>query len=95
MNKEILYLVEKLEAEHSLSLNEYTALIKGYNDEASGLLRELAVKERKAYYGNKIFIRGLIEISNVCKNDCYYCGIRRSNNNVERYRLDGKKFCPV
>jgi biotin synthase len=43
--------------------------------------------ETKKNYGNKIFIRGLIEISNICKNNCYYCGIRRSNSNCNRYRL--------
>ena len=46
-----------------------------------------AVKRRKEYYGNKVFIRGLIEISNYCKNDCLYCGIRRSNITLDRYRL--------
>lgn len=49
--------------------------------------REKAVKVRKRWYGNKIFIRGLIELTNICKNDCYYCGIRHSNKNVSRYRL--------
>ena len=57
------------------------------NEESTRILRDLAVKTRKEFYGNKIFIRGLIEISNICKNDCYYCGIRKSNKNCERYRL--------
>ena len=39
------------------------------------------------YYGKKVFTRGLIEYTNYCKNDCYYCGIRRSNRNASRYRL--------
>lgn len=48
---------------------------------------------RKAYdlahqrFGNRIYIRGLIEFTNICKNDCYYCGIRKSNSHVDRYRL--------
>ena len=42
---------------------------------------------RRKYYGNKVYIRGLIEFSNYCKNDCFYCGIRKSNLNVSRYRL--------
>ncbi|MGL4912385.1 MAG: [FeFe] hydrogenase H-cluster radical SAM maturase HydE [Romboutsia sp.] len=50
-------------------------------------LYNLACKTRNKYYGNKVFLRGLIEISNYCKNDCYYCGIRCSNKNIERYRL--------
>ena len=42
---------------------------------------------REEYYGRCVFFRGLIEFTNYCKNDCYYCGIRRSNQNLERYRL--------
>ena len=42
---------------------------------------------RKENYGNKVYIRGLIEVSNICKNDCFYCGIRKSNGNISRYRL--------
>lgn len=50
-------------------------------------LSEKADKIRREVYGNKIFLRGLIEVSNICKNDCYYCGIRKSNRNLNRYRL--------
>ena len=39
------------------------------------------------HFGNGVFVRGLIEISNYCRNDCRYCGIRRSNRLAERYRL--------
>ena len=46
-----------------------------------------ARKEREKYYGADVYFRGLIEFTNYCKNDCLYCGIRRSNSNVERYRL--------
>ena len=53
-------------------------------DEA--LLKE-AFSVRKKYYENKVYVRGLIEISNYCKNDCFYCGIRKSNGKVSRYRL--------
>ena len=42
---------------------------------------------RKQYYGNKVYTRGLIEFTNYCKNNCYYCGIRRDNRHIERYRL--------
>ena len=41
----------------------------------------------KKYFGNKIYIRGLIEFSNFCKNNCFYCGIRKDNLNISRYRL--------
>lgn len=86
MNK-LFSLIEKLEKEKSLSLEEYQFLIENRNDEAAEMLKEKAVKIRKEIYGNKVFIRGLIEISNFCKNDCLYCGIRRSNKKCDRYRL--------
>ncbi len=80
-------LINKLEKERSLSLSEYKFLIDNRNDEYASLLAEKAVGIRKKIYGNSIFIRGLIEISNICKNDCYYCGIRGGNRKCERFRL--------
>ena len=50
-------------------------------------LFEAADRVRRARYGADVYIRGLIEFTNYCKNDCYYCGIRRSNSRAERYRL--------
>ncbi|MBR3785009.1 MAG: [Firmicutes bacterium] len=47
---------------------------------------------RKSVYGNKVFIRGLIEFTNYCKNDCYYCGIRAGQRNVSRYRLTSEEI---
>ena len=46
-----------------------------------------ALKQKRIYYGNRVFFRGLIEFSSYCKNDCFYCGIRRNNSNAQRYRL--------
>ena len=80
-------LIEKLAASHSLELHEYEFLIKNLDDKSAKILRKLADKIRREIYGNKIFVRGLIEISNICRNDCFYCGIRHSNQNCERYRL--------
>ena len=80
-------IIEKLYLEHSLTLEEYRLLIDNYNEENAKKLAELAVKVRKEHYLNKVFIRGLIEISNYCKNNCLYCGIRRDNRECERYRL--------
>ncbi len=80
-------LIHKLAETHSLELNEYEALITNRNEETAKLLRNLAVRTRLEIYGRDVFVRGLIEISNICKNDCLYCGIRRGNKNVERYRL--------
>lgn len=80
-------LAKKLISQKSLTHSEFVALIDGRNEEVTELLRNEAVKLREEIYGKKVYIRGLIEISNICKNDCYYCGIRRSNQNCERYRL--------
>lgn len=80
-------LIEKLAAGNSLSLSEYESLIENRNDEAAKILRGLAVEARQKIYGREVYVRGLIEISNICKNDCFYCGIRHSNKNCDRYRL--------
>lgn len=80
-------IIDKLEVEQKLSREEFVALL---SDESEGLPEYLFKKARKTvqkYYGKKIFLRGLIEFTNYCKNDCYYCGIRKSNKNVKRYRL--------
>lgn len=80
-------LIEKLEREQTLTAEEFTALIEGRNEETAQLLFEKAVIQRQKYYGRDVYLRGLIEFTNYCKNDCYYCGIRRSNRNAQRYRL--------
>ena len=80
-------LINKLEKEQSLTLEEYEFLIENRTEETAKILAEKAVKKRKEVYGNDVYIRGLIEISNICKNDCHYCGIRAGNKNCERYRL--------
>lgn len=87
-------LLMKLENEHKLSNDEYAYFIKeGFNNkEISLLLREKADSVRKEIFGNKIYIRGLIEISNFCKNNCYYCGIRRDNTDLVRYRLSKEEI---
>ena len=87
MGKHVIELIEKLANEHSLSLEEYEYIIAERDAQAIEKARELAVSVRREHYGNSVYIRGLIEISNICKNDCLYCGIRRSNHDCERYRL--------
>lgn len=56
------------------------------------VLAQEALSLRRRYYGDDIFIRGLIEFTNYCKNDCYYCGIRCSNSHVRRYRLSEEEI---
>ena len=85
-------LIRKLATEHHLEPTEYEALIIHRDAEAAALLRQLAQEQARAVYGNRIFIRGLIEISNICKNDCLYCGIRRSNTHCTRYRLTAEEI---
>lgn len=64
------------------------ALKRILTDEGSSLaLFKAADEVRREVYGNKIYIRGLIEFTNYCKNNCFYCGIRRGNEKVRRFRL--------
>lgn len=87
MNEKIKILIDKLEKEHSLSVEEYEYIIENRSEESAALLREKADRVRRGIYGTDVYIRGLIEISNFCKNDCLYCGIRKGNKTCERYRL--------
>ena len=80
-------LIDKLEKQHILSKEEYTTLIKNFTPEISEYLFEKARAVRHEYYGHDVYMRGLIEFTNYCKNDCLYCGIRHSNKNADRYRL--------
>lgn len=79
-------LIEKLNNTHSLNKDESLQLIK-QGAQHKNLLFALAQKTAQKSFGRQIFVRGLIEFTNYCKNDCYYCGIRRSNKNAARYRL--------
>lgn len=79
--------LHQLAETHTLSLSQWETLISGQTPELAEEAARLARLAREPYYGKRVFIRGLIEISNFCKNDCYYCGIRRSNRNAMRYRL--------
>lgn len=69
------------------NLNDCELLEVIKDNHNSVLLSELADKVRREEYGNKVYIRGLIEFTNYCKNNCFYCGLRRDNKLVERYRL--------
>lgn len=79
-------LIEKLNNTHSLNKDEALQLIK-QGAQHKNLLFALAQQTAQKSFGKRIFVRGLIEFTNYCKNDCYYCGIRRSNKNAARYRL--------
>jgi biotin synthase len=85
-------LIEKLEEQRTLTKEEFITLLSGLSEEETRLLQEKARDTAMKYFGNKIYTRGLIEFTNYCKNDCYYCGIRRSNRCVERYRLTNEQI---
>ena len=80
-------LIEKLNINKTLTLDEYRFILDNYTDDDIRFSKDLAVGIRKSVYANKIYIRGLIEVSNYCKNGCLYCGINRDNKTCERYRL--------
>lgn len=80
-------IIDKLAANHQLEAAEFKELLENYTKEDVEYLSLKAREARQPYYENKIYLRGLIEFTNYCKNDCYYCGIRRSNCNASRYRL--------
>ena len=92
MNSTVFSLITRLSREHRLSREEYVYLIENRTKEAAELLQTFADKAKKAVYGNRIFIRGLIEVSNLCRNDCLYCGIRKSNAACQRYRLTAEEI---
>lgn len=82
----MLHLIEKAENNHDLTREELILLL-----EDTGCSEELfaaADRVRKKYVGDEIHLRGLIEFSNICRNNCCYCGLRRDNTNLKRYRID-------
>lgn len=87
MNEEIKSTINKVKQSRNISLEQLKLLLEINDDEGVRFIREEAVKVCQKTYGNQVFIRGLIEFTNFCKNDCYYCGIRRSNSQADRYRL--------
>ncbi|PHV70721.1 [FeFe] hydrogenase H-cluster radical SAM maturase HydE [Sporanaerobium hydrogeniformans] len=79
--------IEQLEHENKLPPETYKALLEGYTSELAEFVFSRAQATREKYYGRTIYLRGLIEFTNHCQNDCYYCGIRKSNRDLTRYRL--------
>ena len=85
-------LVDKLCHTGDLEPDEYRILINNRNEEVYGYLSEKAREVRVRHYGHDVYIRGLIEFTNYCRNDCYYCGIRKSNRSAQRYRLTAEQI---
>ena len=89
---DIRQLIDQLEEQRILSKEEFLALLTEINETDREYLRDRARTVAKRKFGNRIYTRGLIEFTNYCKNDCYYCGIRRSNREVTRYRLTNEQI---
>ena len=87
INEKIKNLIEDLNSGKKLSLDGFEYILTNYSKEDFSYIKDTASKIAIENFGKKIYFRGIIEFSNICKNDCLYCGIRRSNENVERYRL--------
>ena len=80
-------LIDKLRQERRLSADEYKALLLCEEVDSLQYLQKQAQEVAHVHFGNRVFIRGLIEITNRCRNNCYYCGIRKGNRNLPRYEL--------
>ena len=80
-------MIQEIKGRRDISIEQLEYLLTTENKDCLEMLREEAVQTAQKIYGNQVFIRGLIEFTNYCKNDCYYCGIRRNNHCADRYRL--------
>ena len=78
--------------DNNLDKEELIYLLQKINDDNKKILIEAANKIRKERYGNKVYMRGLIEFTNYCKRNCKYCGIRADNRKLERYRLTNEEI---
>ena len=87
-----LFLIDKLKEDRTLTRQEWVQLITERTPEAAEYLFALAQEERHAHYGHDVYLRGLIEFTNYCRNDCLYCGIRKSNSLANRYRLSEEEI---
>lgn len=83
-------IIQKAKETHELSRDEIIALLK--DDSINEELFKAADEVRKKYLGDEVHLRGLIEFTNICKRNCMYCGLRRDNKNLNRYRLSHEKI---
>lgn len=89
---EIQDIIHKLCDTGDLTREEIITILENRNFEIQSELAKRASETAQEHYGNKVYVRGLIEFSNYCRNDCYYCGIRCGNKNAERYRLSKEEI---
>lgn len=84
--------IRELETAHTLGAEDLQELLTTLTREEEQILYEAACRVRRQVYGTDVYLRGLIEFSSYCRNDCLYCGLRRSNTSCERYRLSGEEI---
>ena len=92
MNKTARQLIDALKDGNRLQENDFLQILTDADADDVEYARQLANDLRVKHFGNVIFLRGLVELTNHCKNDCLYCGIRRSNTSVVRYRLSKEQI---
>lgn len=85
-------LIDRLYEENELNREELLELLENISSEDIDYLQEKAIQTKTKIYGNKVFMRGLIEFTNYCARDCIYCGIRKSNRSADRYRLSREQI---
>ena len=85
-------LIQEIKEKQNITLDQLKQILSETNQEKIQQLYDAAAQTAEEIYGKNIFIRGLIEFTNYCKNDCFYCGIRRSNKNADRYRLSKEEI---
>ena len=90
--KDALILLSSFEYDNNLNKKKLNKKEKEEIKELKEYLRIKAREKADKIFGKYIFMRGLVEFTNYCKNDCIYCGIRKSNKNAERYRLNKKEI---
>ena len=84
--------IVRLRSERTLPAEELVGLLATMTPEEAELLYAQAREVREEHYGREVYLRGLIEFSSYCRNDCLYCGLRRSNGNAQRYRLSKQQI---
>ena len=85
-------IIDKLADTRDLSDDELTLILECEDEDVNEYLFKRAREVRESIYGKDVYIRGLVEFTNYCKNNCYYCGIRNGNKCAERYRLSEEEI---
>jgi len=92
MDLRIREIIGKLSEGQNASDEELLFLLDNMDTEGQEELFEAALKIKKEHYGLDVFMRGLIEFTNYCSQNCMYCGIRRENQDADRYRLSREEI---